>query len=139
MKTKLPVISFIETSHQNKAFFNQKFTYRMIYNSEGRKPSDNKSNEKRLNDWNKEDAHVLFDGWYGKNRINWYECKNDNGDKIEFYAKTYKINSTELPYPQTIDHFITDCYRLKVSLVWRSDLVEQGMDLYHLVTGEIIL
>jgi len=144
MNTKLPVIPFIETSHQNKAFFNQDFNLKFIGNLKGRKPinvrgfaENNEDFQRRLDEWYEYDGYGCFDGWLGKERNAWTEFKNDNGDKIEFYAKTYKINGTELPYPQTIDHFITDCYRLKIPLVWRSDLIEQGMNLYHIVTGEV--
>ena len=144
MKTKLVVVHFIETSHQNKAFFNQKFYPKFIGNLKGRKPTNNRgfaeSNENfqiRLDKWYEYDGYVCLDDWVGKERNDWIEFRNVAADRIEFYSKTYKINGVELPYPQTVDHFITDCYRLNVSLVWRSDLIDQGMKVYDLVTGEV--
>lgn len=134
MKTKLPVIPFIETTHQNKGLFNQKFIPEMLGNSLGRKPmqvrgftESNETHDGRLSKWEEQEAFLLFEGWAGKTR-KWIEMKNDDGDKIEFYAKTYKINGTELPYPQTVDQFITDCKRLNVNLFWHRDLIELGLN-----------
>ena len=116
----------------------------MVANSKGRQPMQvrgfTESNETygdRLDVWHEEEACVLFDGWVGKDRLNWVECKNDAGDKIEFYAKTYKINGYELPYPKTLDNFITDCKRLNIELWWRKDLVDLGMNIFHILPATV--
>ena len=116
----------------------------MIGNLNGRMPmnvrgfaENNENFQERLDEWHNLDAYILFDGWVGKSRTDWVEFKNDIGTKIEFYSKTYKINGIELPYPQTLDNFITDCKRLNIDLEWRRDLIDQGMNIYHLVDGKV--
>ena len=143
MKTNLPVISFIETSHQNKEFFNQKFIPEMLANANGRKPktvfgfSDSNENyQSRLDDWVNIENTVLFEDWVCKKRTNWIDFKN-NDNKIEFYSKTYKINGVELPFPQTIDQFIIDCKRLNVDVFWRKDLVELNININHIVDAVV--
>ena len=140
MKTKLPVIPFIETSHQNKGLFNQKFSPKMVGNSQGRKPihvrgftESNETYDERLEAWQQQEMYLLFEGWVGKSRTGWVEMKNDNGDKLEFYTKTYKINGNELPYPQTVDQFITDCKRMGIQLWWHRDLIELGLNPLQIV------
>ena len=144
MESKLPVIPFIETSHQNKTFFNQEFNPQMVGNILGRKPiqvsgfgESNETFNERYDKWIDEDSYRLFEGWVGKTKLGWVEMKSDNGDKLEFYKKTYKINTVELPYPQTLDHFITDCKRLGVSLWWDRNLIDLGINPYHLVTEDV--
>lgn len=144
MKTKLPVISFIETSHQNKGFFNQKFNPKMVGNLLGRKPvqvrgftESNETYNERLEEWEEEEKYLLFEGWVGKTRMNWIEMKNDVDDKLEFYSKTYKINGTELPYPKTLDNFITDCQRLDVKLWWYRGLIDLGANPFHMVSEDV--
>jgi hypothetical protein len=118
----------------------------MLGNSHGRKPiqvrgftESNETYNERLEKWQEEESYLLFSGWVGKFRMNWIEMKNDNGDKLEFYAKTYKINGFELPYPQTLDQFICDCKRLGVELWYHQDLIDCGINPYDLVTEEMAI
>jgi hypothetical protein len=140
MSTKLKAIPFIFTARKNSVFFSQPFRPEMLGNLMGRKPlnvrgfaESNENFDERMSEWNEKEKNVLFEGWVGKERINWIEFKNDNGDKIEFYATTYKINGIEHIFPEYLDLFISDCYRLKTPLYFKDEVTKKFQEIYHLV------
>jgi hypothetical protein len=67
---------------------------------------------------------TLFDGWHGKNMINWYKFIDDEKNVLEFYPKYYMIKKNKQNFiitvsmPKTIDEFIIDMCRFEVKLYW---------------------
>ena len=68
---------------------------------------------------------TLFDGWRGKDMVNWYKFTNENGVVLEFYPEnTYIIKDKksekayQLKTPKTIDCFINDMVNLDIPLYW---------------------
>lgn len=73
------------------------------------------------------DKKTLFEGWRGKNMVNWHKFTNDNGHVIEFYPDHYIVKKAvgsikfivyQLPLPKTIDDFINDLDRFEIELHW---------------------
>lgn len=69
---------------------------------------------------------TLFDGWHGKNMINWFKFTNEDGLVLEFYPEgTYIIKSKngktyQLKTPKTIDDFINDMIRFNIPIYWNN-------------------
>lgn len=68
---------------------------------------------------------TLFDGWIGKDMINWHRFRNTEGVTLEFYPEgTYVIKdsksnkSHELKKPKTINDFINDMERFDIAIYW---------------------
>lgn len=106
----IKVVPYIQTSGSEKFknFLALPFTIDMLYSI-----SNNKSSE------------ILFDGWHGKNMVNWYKFTNDDKIILEFYPMYYIItmntsNSAKhtILLPKTIDDFINDMQRFGVQLYW---------------------
>lgn len=75
--------------------------------------------------YNDKSCDTLFDGWRGKDMINWHKFTNDNKIILEFYPKYYTIrkdvqNSATymLSVPETINEFINDMYRFGIEIYW---------------------
>ena len=66
----------------------------------------------------------IFNGWFGKNMVNWFKFKSDNGHVLEFYPEYYKYNNIEILIPNTINDFIEDSYRYNFELYW-NDLIDE--------------
>ena len=71
---------------------------------------------------NDKSVDVLFDGWRGKNMMNWYKFTDDDNNVLEFYANYYNIKtkttSNQFPIPKTIGDFINDMTRINIQLYW---------------------
>ena len=75
-------------------------------------------------------CQTLFDGWKGKDMINWHKFINENKISLEFYPSHYIVKkeklsfkageslSHTLPLPKDINDFINDMYRFEVQLFW---------------------
>lgn len=67
-------------------------------------------------------VETLFEGWRGKDMVNWHKFTNDDKVILEIYPETYKItyktNSFVMPFPKTIGEFIDDMYRFNIQLYW---------------------
>jgi hypothetical protein len=68
---------------------------------------------------------TLFDGWLGKDMINWHRFRNTEKIVLEFYPEgTYIIKdgrsdkTYELKIPKTINDFINDMERLEIPIYW---------------------
>lgn len=76
---------------------------------------------------NENSQDVLFDGWRGKNMLNWYKFTNDENVILEFYPEYYivkkpvgklKHSTYQLPLPLTINDFINDMTRFDIVMYW---------------------
>jgi hypothetical protein len=82
----------------------------------------------------------LFEGWHGKDMINWHKFTNEDKVVLEFYA-TYYIVTKNVPnaikymlsIPKTIDDFINDINRFEIQLYWTPwiDLNYEPKDYLH--------
>ena len=106
----IKVVSYSKTkgSENFKNFLNKSFNINMLF------PVINENNEE-----------ILFDGWRGKNMINWYKFTNENNIILEFYPTYYIIKKNiknEITYtlstPKTIEEFINDMQRFDIQLYW---------------------
>jgi len=70
---------------------------------------------------------ALFEGWRGKNMMNWYKFTDENDNILEFYTDYYiikkatgkiKLVTYQLPLPRTINDFINDMDRIGIDLFW---------------------
>jgi hypothetical protein len=110
------VVPFIQTlgGEKYKQFLTIPFTIDMLYPVFGDKSTN-----------------LLFDGWRGKDMMNWHRFINDNKIVLEFYPTYYTISKEQptfkatpssikymLSIPKTIDDFINDMYRFNVELYW---------------------
>lgn len=75
--------------------------------------------------FNEDSVELLFDGWRGKDMVNWYKFTNDDGFILEFYPTYYvlrkdKVEKTKymLSIPVTINDFINDLERFALQLYW---------------------
>lgn len=81
----------------------------------------------------KSSVTTLFDGWRGKNMINWFRFTNQDGLVLEFYPEgTYIIKPkkgkpNQLKTPKTIDEFIDDMIRFDVPIYW-NDWVDKNFE-----------
>lgn len=81
----------------------------------------------------KSSVTTLFDGWRGKNMINWFRFTNQDGLVLEFYPEgTYIIKPkkgkpNQLKTPKTIDEFIDDMIRFDVPIYW-NDWVDENFE-----------
>lgn len=106
----IKVAPFVLTmgSERFKNFISTPFTLDMLYPIYGDKSCE-----------------TLFDGWRGRDMINWYKFTNDDKVILEFYPKYYTVKidiqnsiTYTLSIPQTIDDFINDMYRFDIKLYW---------------------
>lgn len=65
----------------------------------------------------------IFEGWRGKNMLNWFKFRNSSDNVLEFYPEYYKFNGIEISIPKTINEFIEDSYRHSFDLFW-NDLID---------------
>ena len=76
---------------------------------------------------------TIFDGWRGKNMMNWFKFTNQDGVVLEFYPEeTYVIKPTDgktyqLKSPKTINDFINDMIRFGVLIYW-NEWVEDNFE-----------
>lgn len=105
----IKVVPFIMTtgSERFKEFLAKPFSIDMLY------PVNDKSVE------------TLFDGWRGKNMINWYRFNNNDKIILEFYPTYYTVRKDtkdEITYmlsiPNTINDFINDLNGFNIQLYW---------------------
>jgi len=123
------VIPYSETtgSEKFKEFLAKPFTLDMLYPV-----------------FNEKSGDVLFDGWRGKNMVNWYKFTNDDKIVLEFYPTYYTLRKEVkgsitymLSIPKTIDDFINDMLRFGVQLYW-TDWIDQNFEpKEYLRVGEI--
>lgn len=106
----IKIVPYIMTkgSEKFKDFLALPFTIDMLYPVFGDKSTD-----------------MLFDGWRGKNMINWYKFTNDNKIILEFYPTYYTVKKNVkdsitymLSIPENINDFINDMNRFGVQLYW---------------------
>lgn len=123
------VVPFMQTSGCEKfrEFLQLPFCVDMLYPVHNEKSSD-----------------LLFDGWHGKNMVNWYKFTNDNKDALEFYPTYYTITKNVpnaikymLSTPQTIDDFINDMNRFDIELYWTNWIDINFEPKEYLKSGEI--
>jgi len=67
--------------------------------------------------------NILFDGWHGKDMVNWYKFINNDKIILEFFSTYYLIKTesrslSRLPIPLTINDFINDMTRFNIQLYW---------------------
>lgn len=132
---------YIETENfiEYKNFLNQEFKPEYLGNVLGNKPiklkgflESNEQYNEKLDEWKERDEQVLFDGWVGKDMNKWFKFTN-NKHRIELFNTYYVIYSEdsiindkyELPYPETLNDFISDCWRCKVQLQWRDNVLDR--------------
>jgi hypothetical protein len=106
----IEAVPYIRTSGRMKfkKFLQKPFTVDMLYSVFGEASVD-----------------TLFDGWRGKDMINWYRFSNEDGITFEFYPDgTYNVKNSksdkvyQLKKPETINCFISDMERLGISIYW---------------------
>lgn len=105
----IEVVLFIHTigSEKFKEFLAKPFTIDMLYPI-----------------YNNNSCETLFDGWKGKNMINWYKFTNENKYILEFYPDSYLIKRTgnnasyQMKLPKSINDFINDAERFGIQLYW---------------------
>jgi len=106
----IKVTSFIQTagSEKFKEFLAKPFTIDMLYPV--------------LND---KSCDTLFDGWRGKDMVNWHKFNNEDKIILEFYPTYYTVKKDVkdgiaymLSIPETLDDFINDMNRFRVQLYW---------------------
>jgi len=75
--------------------------------------------------FNNKSVDTLFDGWRGKDMVNWHKFTNDDKIILEFYPTYYTIQKDVkdsikymMSIPKTIDDFINDMDRFGVQLYW---------------------
>jgi hypothetical protein len=108
------VIPFIQTncSEKYKAFLATLFSIDMLYPV-----------------FNENSCKTLFNGWKGKNMINWYKFINDDKIILEFYLDNYKIKNIgdnityQMSLPKTINEFINDMDRFGIQLYWYEQII----------------
>ena len=66
---------------------------------------------------------TIFDGWRGKDMLNWFRFRNDDDVVLEFYPNnTYTIKNGKKEYgleiPKTIEDFINDMIRYDIPIYW---------------------
>ena len=82
----------------------------------------------------------IFDGWKGRDMINWIVCKNSDNVIIEFYPDKYTIKSKStytLPLPPTIDVFLSDMDRIGIDMFWSAHIVNEQCPRNIMKTTEI--
>ena len=91
-----------------KTFITQRFTIDMLYPVFGDKS-----------------VITLFDGWKGKDMLNWHKFTNDEKIILEFYPNHYTIKKNvansiiyQLTFPKTINNFINDMNRFDIQIYW---------------------
>jgi len=77
---------------------------------------------------------TLFDGWHGKNMVNWFKFTNDDKVILEFYPKYYTAKNNEpnsikymLSLPENIGEFVNDMNRLGIELYW-TELIDKNFE-----------
>jgi hypothetical protein len=123
------VIPYSETtgSEKFKEFLAKPFTVDMLYPV-----------------FNDKSVETLFEGWRGKDMINWYRFSNDNKIILEFYPTYYTLRKDVkdgitymLSIPITIDDFINDMKRFGVQLQWTTWIDENFEPKEYLRVDEI--
>ena len=107
-------------SKKYKEFLDKPFTLDMLYPVNGDTSIDK-----------------LFEGWRGKNMINWFKFTNDNKFILEFYPTYYQVKK-DLPnsityimsIPITINDFINDMKRFGVELYW-TEWIDNNFEPYE--------
>ena len=106
----IKVTPFILTTgtEKFKTFLMQPFTIDMLYPVFGDKS-----------------VITLFDGWKGKDMLNWYKLTNDEKIILEFYPNHFLIKQNiansityQLLFPKTINNFINDMDRYGIQIYW---------------------
>ncbi|MFW5847813.1 MAG: hypothetical protein ACOCVF_02755 [bacterium] len=128
-----------ENFKEYKKFLLQNFNPEQIGNLKGLKPikfsnflESNEQYNEKFDEWENFDSKVLFVGWIGKDMNKWYKFTN-NKYNIELFNSYYVIHNREniicdkyvLPYPETLNDFISDCWRCGIKLQWRKDVLEK--------------
>ena len=78
----------------------------------------------------------FFHDWHGTSMVHWIKFSKEKFD-IEFYVDndaSYTIRNKSLvghkeftlPYPKTIDHFISDMYRCGITLEWSDHILKSN-------------
>jgi hypothetical protein len=87
---------------------------------------------------------TLFDGWRGKDMVNWYRFINEDGITLEFYPEgSYNVKnkkqdkSYQLKTPKTIDDFINDMNKLNILIYWTKWIDENFEPKEYLAVDEI--
>lgn len=115
----IKVVPFSQTSGSEKfkEFLAQPFTIDMLYPV-----------------YNDKSCELLFEGWKGKDMINWHKFTNEDKFVLEFYVGYYIVrkdvaNSVKymMSIPVTIDDFINDMRRIGVHLYW-TDWIDQNYE-----------
>jgi hypothetical protein len=86
--------------------------------------------------FNDKSCDTIFDGWRGKDMLNWHKFTNEQDLVLEFYPTHYDISKRDnrgiIKYklthlPKTINDFINDMDRYGVQLYW-SGWVEENLE-----------
>lgn len=129
---------YIDTKGSDKAkneLYTIPFDYKKIANPLGEKPvkrygflESDSAFADRLDEWEKAEANVLFDGWTCKDLFHFQEIRFKN------VIITLEINSYEVNYggrkftfqllPDTIDDFINDLKRIGIILFWKPEIAD---------------
>jgi len=83
-------------------------------------------------------CELLFEGWRGKDMVNWYRFTNDDKCVLEFYPTYYVMKKGDaikymLSIPKTIQDFIEDMHRFEIQIYWTDwiDLNFEPKDYLH--------
>jgi hypothetical protein len=81
--------------------------------------------------FNEKSCETLFEGWRGKNMLNWYRFTNDDKYILEFYPNyfvvrkeiaSFKVNDANIKYqfplPKSINHFINIINMFSIQFYW---------------------
>ena len=115
----IKAVPFILTSGNDrfKEFLNQKFSADMLYPI-----------------FNDASCETLFEGWRGKNMVNWYRFTSDDKIILEFYPKYCTLRKDvpneityTLPIPSTINDFIDIISKFGIQLYW-TDWIDRNFE-----------
>lgn len=86
----------------------------------------------------------LFKDWLIKDMVGWHRMLNFTQEAvIEFYAKGEDYNiklptkGYVLPYPNNLNDFISDCYRLSIDLSWSNKILSKFNRMALMDRGDI--
>ena len=125
------------TEMVKKNLYNLPFSYNKIANKIGNRPeklygfweSDNRYAE-RLENWEKTEEEVLFEGWECKDMYQYQELIHRKGNVIiTLEMQGYEVNTNGRKFffpthPETIDEFITDLKRIGITLFWKQRIAD---------------
>jgi hypothetical protein len=122
--------------------YNALFEFGRVANKFGSRPEkqrgfweSDQGYQNRLNQWEREERQVLFEGWICKDMFHFQELQNKSTNTIitiepNSYVVQHEGRKFEFPVlPDTINEFITDLKRISIRLFWKEEIAEiYGID-----------